>query len=308
MSGSPAIWRPPNTPRKIKPDAGIYSMDPNRHMFPKCSLEPLFRALSLTQPELRMNDIDLVTDRRNLRLLLGFVSGKKSSFRIEVEVVNNTILFFCWTPRTFTHISGFKGYGHEFEKASTCRPRGVKDSMTHNRVIRYMFGDVKIILRYEVDGCTGSNNDIRRGISASKSDKTPTGYTVLRWGNLVAPSRIIEIKTGAVGKNLDVSRNIEQLWFSQTPIFCAGHYDETGTFTRITKKNALKMGNLERLEENNQEQLKKLAALLQVIVELARTATWRKCALISSEGTLKIFNLVCQKNKGLPVDLQSMWE
>lgn len=179
--------------------------------------------------------------------------------------------------------------------------------MTHNRVIRYMFGDVKIILRYEVDGCTGSNNDICRGISASKSDKTPTGYTVLRWGNSVALSRIIEIKT-AVGKNLDVSRNTEQLWFSQTPIFCAGHYDETGTFTSITKKNVLKMGNLERLEENHQEQLKKLAALLRVIVELARTATWRKCALISSEGTLKIFSLVCQENKGLPVDLQSMWE
>ena len=283
-------------------------MDPNRHVFPKCPLEPLFRALSLTQPGLKMNDIDLVSDRRNLRVLLGFVSGKKSPFRIDVEVVNNTVLFYCWTPKPLTYINGFAGYGHEFEKASTCRPRGVKDSMTHTRAIRYMFGDVKIILRYEVDGCTGFDDDLRRGMPAPRSNKTPTGYTVLRWGNLVAPSRIIEIKTGAVGKSLDVSKNIEQLWFSQTPILCAGHYDETGTFTSITKRNILRMGKLKEWEESHQEQLKKLAALLRVIVELARTATWKKCALVSSQGTLKIFSLVDQNEKGLPVDLQSMWE
>lgn len=283
-------------------------MDPNRHVFPKCPLEPLFRALSLTQPGMKMNDIDLVTDRRNLRVLLGFVSGKKSSFRIDVEVVNDTVLFYCWTPKALTYINGFAGYGHEFEKASTCRPRGVKDSMTHNRAIRYMFGDVKIILRYEVDGCTGFDDDIRRGMPTPRSNKTPTGYTVLRWGHLVAPSRIIEIKTGAVGKNLDVSKNTEQLWFSQTPILCAGHYDETGTFTSITKRNIMRMGKLGEWEESHQEQLKKLAALLRVIVELARTATWKKCALVSSQGTLKIFSMVDQNEKGLPVDLQSMWE
>lgn len=283
-------------------------MDPNRHVFPKCPLEPLFRALSLTQPGMKMNDIDLVTDRRNLRALLGFVSGKKSSFRIDVEVVNNTVLFYCWTPKALTYINGFAGYGHEFEKASTHRPKEAKDSMTHNRVIRYMFGNVRIILRYEVDGCTGFDDDVRRVMPEPRSDKTPTGYTVLKWGNLVAPSRIIEIKTGVVGKNLDVSKNTEQLWFSQTPILCAGHYDGTGTFTSITKRNVLRMGKLKEWEESHQEQLEKLAALLRVIVELARAATWTKCALVSSQGTLKIFSLVDQNDKGLPIDLQSMWE
>ena len=42
-----------------------------------------------------MNDIDLVTDRRNLRLLLGFASGRKSSLHVDVEVVNGTVLFYC---------------------------------------------------------------------------------------------------------------------------------------------------------------------------------------------------------------------
>lgn len=49
----------------------------------------------LTQPGMKMNDIDLVTDRRNLRLLLGFASGRKSSLHVDVEVVNGTVLFYC---------------------------------------------------------------------------------------------------------------------------------------------------------------------------------------------------------------------
>ncbi|KAE8163791.1 hypothetical protein BDV40DRAFT_132392 [Aspergillus tamarii] len=308
VPGSPSIWRPPNTPRKVKADAGKYQLDPNRHVFPKCSLEPLFRALSLTQPTMKLNDIDLVTDRRNLRLLLGFVSGKKGPFRIDVEVVNSTVLFSCWTPRATSYVKGFHGYGHEFEKASTRQPKTVRDSLTHNRIIRYMFGDVKIIMRYEVDGCTGSDKDIRMTMPASEVQMTPTGYTVLKCGKLVAPSRIIEIKTGGVGKNLDISKNIEQLWFSQTPFFCAGFYEEGGNFTSITKKNYLKLGRLQNWEENHQEQLKKLATLLRVIVELAKAAAWKKFALVSSEGTLKVFGLTNQNDKGLPVDLHTMWE
>ncbi|BAE59664.1 unnamed protein product [Aspergillus oryzae RIB40] len=264
VPGSPSIWRPPNTPRKVKADAGKYQMDPNRHVFPKCSLEPLFRALSLTQPNMKLNDIDLVTDRRNLRLLLGFVS--------------------------------------------TRQPKAVRNSLTHNRIIRYMFGDVKIIMRYEVDGCTGSDKDIRTAMPISEVQRTPTGYTVLKCGQLVSPSRIIEIKTGAAGKNLVISKNTEQLWFSQTPFLCAGHYDEVGNFTSITKKNHLKLGTLQKWENSHQEQLKKLATLLRVIVELAKAAAWKKFALVSSENTLKVFGLTNQNDKGLPVDLHSMWE
>ncbi|EIT77064.1 hypothetical protein BDV35DRAFT_193153, partial [Aspergillus flavus] len=308
VPGSPSIWRPPNTPRKVKADAGKYQMDPNRHVFPKCSLEPLFRALSLTQPNMKLNDIDLVTDRRNLRLLLGFVSAKKNTFRIDVEVVNNTVLFSCWTPKAVNYVKGFHGYGHEFEKVSTRQPKAVRNSLTHNRIIRYMFGDVKIIMRYEVDGCTGSDKDIRTAMPISEVQRTPTGYTVLKCGQLVSPSRIIEIKTGAAGKNLVISKNTEQLWFSQTPFLCAGHYDEVGNFTSITKKNHLKLGTLQKWENSHQEQLKKLATLLRVIVELAKAAAWKKFALVSSENTLKVFGLTNQNDKGLPVDLHSMWE
>ncbi|KAE8375357.1 hypothetical protein BDV26DRAFT_267987 [Aspergillus bertholletiae] len=308
VPGSPPIWRPPNTPRKVKPDAGKYQMDPNRHVFPKSPLEPLFRALLLTRPNLNLNDIDLVTDRRNLRLLLGFVSGKKGPLRIDVEVVNGTVLFSTWTQRAVSFVTGFHGYGHEFEKVATRQPKGVKDSVTHNRVVRYMLGDVKMIMRYEVDGCTGSDKDIYMAMPISQVQQTPTGYTVLNCGKLVAPSRIIEIKTGAVGKNLDISKNMEQLWFSQTPNLCAGHYNEGGNFTSITKKNYLKLGRLQKWEENHQEQLRKLAALLRVIVELAKAAAWKNFALVSSEGTLKIYSMVNQSDKGLPVDLHAMWK
>lgn len=307
--GSPSVWKPATAPKKVKPDAGVYLRDPARHVFPNFPLEPLFRALCVTRPTMKLNDIDLVTDRRNLRLLLGFVSGSTSSFRIGVDVIKNTMLFSCWTPKAKTYVDRFQGYGYEFEKAYTRRPSDVEDSITHNRAICYTLGDVKMILRYEVDGCIHSNRERHKKLNSSDRDThtTPTGFTVIGWGKLIDPCRIIEIKTGRLGRSLDNSKNLEQLWFADTPILCTGKYDESGRFTDISEEDCLKSGKLGEWEQNHQQELKRLAALLRLLVDLARTASLTNCALILSEGKLKIFDLVDQNEKGLPADLESLW-
>ncbi|KAE8356023.1 hypothetical protein BDV28DRAFT_154904 [Aspergillus coremiiformis] len=308
VPGSPPIWSPPKTPRKLKPDEGRYPIDANRFVFRHCPLEPVFRALSLTRPRMRLTDIDLVTDRRNLRLLLAFVAGKKNVFRIDAEQVHNTTLFTSWTPRAVCYFRGEDGYGHEFERAATRPPRGFRDSIAHHRVIRYRFGDVNLILRHEVDACTGSAEEIRRVMPTSETRVTPTGYTVLKGGAFVAPSRVVEIKTRPAGKLVRVSRATEQLWFSQTPVLGIGVYDGTGTFTKIVERDVSRTGVLKTWEENHQVQLKMLAALLRAVVELGRTSGWKRYALVASDETVKIFNLADQVGQGLPVDLRYLWE
>lgn len=284
-------------------------MDPIRHAFPKCPLEPLLRALATTQPDFNMEEIDLVTDRRNLRLLLAFVGGKKSAFRIDIEVVHSTVLFSCWTPNNTRFVKGFGGYGCEFEKASTRKPNGLRESVTHNRAIRYNFGGIKAVVRFEVDACTGPIRDIPRTMSLSNKYQTPTGYTVLTRGYIVEPSRIVEIKTGPVGKNLEVSKNIAQLWFSQTPILCEGHYDRNGIFSEVTKKDLMQEGKLTRWEEDNREKLRKLVQVIQMVAGMVRAAPQNKYALVLPAGanTLKVYEVANQCDKGVPKDLLAMW-
>jgi hypothetical protein len=308
--GSPPVWAPATGSKKLKPDAGKYIMDPSRHVFPKCPLEPLLRALVTTQPDFNMKDIDLVTDRRNLRLLLAFVSGQKSAFRIDVEVVRCTVLFSCWTPNSTRFVMGFEGYGHEFEKASTRQPSGLGESMTHNRVICYVLGGVKIMVRFEVDACIGSKRDTSRTMSVSNKDQTPTGYTVLTRGHIVEPSRIVEIKTGPAGKNLAISKNIAQLWFSQTPILCTGQYSSSGVFSEVTQKDLMREGKLAKWEEDNREKLGKLVRVIEMIVEVVRTVPRGKCALIlpAGDNVLKIYDVTNQGDKGIPKDLLAMWK
>jgi hypothetical protein len=307
--GFPSVWTPATGPKRIKRDAGKYLMDPNRHVFPKCPLEPLLRALVTTQPDFNMKDIDLVTDRRNLRLLLAFVGGQKGAFRIDVEVVQSTVLFSCWTPRSTSFVKGFEGHGHEFEKASTRKHNGVGESVIHNRVIRYVLRGVKVIVRYEVDACIGSAKDISRKMPVSNKYQTPTGYTIVTRGYIVEPSRIVEIKTGPVGKCLEVSRNMAQLWFSQTPILCAGHYGKNGVFSEVTEKDLMREGKLAKWEKDNREKLSKLVRVIEMIAEVVRTAPRNKCALVlpAGDNALKIYNVTDQYDKGIPKDLLAMW-
>ncbi|GAA83582.1 hypothetical protein AKAW_01697, partial [Aspergillus luchuensis IFO 4308] len=156
VPGTPSIYKPPTTPMHIPPDAGKYILDPNSLIFPNCTMEPLLRAISITttttsKPKVNLTTTDLITDRRNLRLLLGFVSSSKKPFRIDVEVIHSTVLLSLWTSSKTNFVGQFQGYGHSFEKASTWNPRYIRGSIIHNRAVRYTLGGIHILLRYEVD-------------------------------------------------------------------------------------------------------------------------------------------------------------
>jgi hypothetical protein len=86
------------------------------------SLTPLFAALEVMAPAYSLLPVSLVTDRNSLRKLFDFVSATKcfpSWWRIEVEVVENTMIFTRWEKDSYLLVTGSldSGYGHEFEKA-----------------------------------------------------------------------------------------------------------------------------------------------------------------------------------------------
>ncbi|KAL2826089.1 hypothetical protein BDW59DRAFT_179662 [Aspergillus cavernicola] len=292
VPGSPSIWIPPMAPFNVRADSGKYITDPNAYIFPRGPLEPLFRAILALNVNFQMDGIDLVTDRRNIRLLLGFVSGSKKPFRINVEMVeSSTLLFSIWSPKKINFVQGFGGYGREYEKSFTRNPRYVRSSIIHNRVIRYTLGTLRIILRFEVDACMPSPST-KNNRTTKKSMHTPTGITVVSAGDLVASSGIVEIKTGPVGKQLDNSKTLEQMWFSQTPILCTGHYQSNGTFLPPKVTEVEKSGKLAGWEERNQDAIQKLIRVLEMIRQTVENVSQKKCALVhEGNRVLKVYTV-----------------
>ncbi|PWY94974.1 hypothetical protein BO94DRAFT_507803 [Aspergillus sclerotioniger CBS 115572] len=305
VPGTPAIWKPVTTPRKLKPDAGKYILDPNGLVFPKFAMEPLLRAIAVTQPRMKLNDVDLITDRRNLRLLLAFVSGQKKEFRINVEVVESTVFLSTWAPVKTNFVSKFEGYGHEFESVSTWKPRYIRDSIIHARSVGYTLGGIKMLLRFEVDACMPARKHSGGGVAPIEA---PTGIKVVNEGTLVGPSRIVEIKTGPVAKRLDFAKNMAQMWFSQTPFLCKGNYEADGTFLPAEERNVEKEGRLAKWEEDNKEKIQKLVRVLQKIFEVVRCVPHR-CALVhEGDNTLKVYQDGNPGHRGIPEDLLAMWD
>lgn len=108
------------------------------------------------RPNFDMMPIDLVTDRNSLRKLLRFVSGKiPQDWRIDVDIVENTIFFTRWEENQIQIITGAKesGYGHEFEKAFLTYDSDLRQSSGHHRIVRYNLGGIECMVRFEVDGC-----------------------------------------------------------------------------------------------------------------------------------------------------------
>jgi hypothetical protein len=116
--------------------------------------------LYLSHPSFDIASIDVVTDRNNIRKLLGLINSrwsnyKQENFTIHVEVINNTAIFCREETKTVEYIGPdeFRGYGHSFEKK--CTRRQVRGSTGHHRTISYSFGGLKLVVRFEADGYVG---------------------------------------------------------------------------------------------------------------------------------------------------------
>ncbi|MCJ1312719.1 hypothetical protein MMC25_006395 [Agyrium rufum] len=164
VPGSPARWSPPRLPRQLMKDSGLLYIAQNAARHPECPLEPLFRALYITQPSFDIRSIDVMTDRNNVRKLLSFVDPSSSrngleAFTINIEMVKDTAIFSRDETKTteFVGPDEFRGYGHEFEKAYTT-PK-IVNSTGHHRIISYRFGDLTFIIRHETDGYVQGNRN-----------------------------------------------------------------------------------------------------------------------------------------------------
>ncbi|KAF2788269.1 geranylgeranyl pyrophosphate synthetase [Melanomma pulvis-pyrius CBS 109.77] len=329
VPGIPPLWVPFKGSRQLKKDSGLVFIDQNADRHPSCPLEPLFRALYLTNPNFDIDSVDVVTDRNNLRKLLGFVNPDSAKnglepFTIKVEMSRGTALFCRQEPSTreFINAREFRGYGHEFEKAYT--KAGISDSSGHHRIISYRFGGLNFIVRHETDGyinkempSDGKRSDkdslaaLLDSLSLSSSaapSRAPlpseSKLVIEQEGSMVPLNSTLEIKTRVSHKRIPFHEVAAQLWVSQTPNLVRA-YHARGRFQEAELEEV--SAKLAKWEKDNQEHLRRLAALIAEIIKCVQGCGGRAVVRYDATKDKMVLSQMNDGGKMLPEDIYSKW-
>jgi len=331
VPGSPARWSPPAAPRRLNKDSGLIYIAQNAARHPQSPLEPLFRALYVTNPAFDIRSTDVVTDRNNIRKLLSFINpgstrNGREPFTMNIETTKNTAIF-CRDEAKITEYLGpheFRGFGHEFEKAYTTAE--VDGSTGHHRIISYRFGDLNFIVRHETDGYvdthtrTSSSNvktvtqddlsNLLGTLSLSSAQTSPSitcagsKLMIKEDGQPVPLESTLEIKTRVSHKPLDFEEVAPQLWASQTPKLVRA-YHRNGTFQRPVVEDVTAVTKI--WEERKQSDLRRLAALIRKIVNHVKECGGNAVLKYNVEGD-KLVVSKAERKAMLPKDLYSKWD
>ena len=325
--GSPATWSPPAHRRKLAPDKGEVFIDQNAARYSSFPLEVMFRAIYEMQPEINLDDVDVVICRNTMAKLFDFVTMNSKNFEIDVDIIGDKAVFTRKERKTTEVIDEFRGFGHTFPEEFTKWDSEVKGSSSHHRVARYTFGDLNYLLRFESDcyladkavnvkeaplagqGSKAGLVDTMALLSSSNTlrfgEVRPTtncGLVVRNGGREVDQAAAAEIKTRAAHKVLDMDSVLPRLWISQTPNLIAA-YHKGGRFDDVQVLDVRK--DISRWEERNSGNLRKLNTLIRRIIDTVQKSVAMKCRVRGSEGgNLEIWELDSSHESALPYDLR----
>ena len=138
--------------RKLPEDSGEYFRDPNAARYPKSPVEPGIRALLKMRPDFDLRALDVVACGSTLGNLLRFARSIDWNFRLDVELVEDTLFLIRKEHSPTELIDDVRGFGHTFPETNTSWNKQVKGSVSHQRLISYSIGELKCLVRSESDG------------------------------------------------------------------------------------------------------------------------------------------------------------
>ena len=326
FTGAPGTWTEPILPVTLEKDVGLRYVDENASQYPDLPLEPLFRAIYTINPEYDPKQIDLVTDRNNLGKLVNVISGiRLNDFRIDIELVGNTLLFQRWERFNEDCVSSsdFKGFWKRFEQILTTYPADLRNSSSNHRIIQSTLGQITILLRFvgkaylpESVATTSPNpiHNLNAAIQAIQLNTSGTNLRVLRGGVEVPHQALVELKSRAWKNPLNYEDPdfMFQLWIAQVENLKSGYYVRGGQFIKIEDKNFREEGQFGKFEEQNGQMLKKLVCLVENIREMVREHKSKLAVLLYERevGEMQLYSYDAGTTIKhlLPFDLLSKWE
>ncbi|KAF2491446.1 hypothetical protein BU16DRAFT_552210 [Lophium mytilinum] len=307
-------------PQTLAPDAGPQFVDQNTFRVPKHPFEPAFQALSAMNPNVRLDDVDIVANRNSLRKLLDFAAGRgQEPFCMGLHMVKDT-LFISRKERnaqSMIHGAPNSGYGHSFEKAVTTAEDGLGDSSSHHRVIRYRLGHLDCVVRFEVDAYyeatddAGAANSIQEPVdhittkmgqlAVQKPHRSPTGkdtMQVIMAGLPVSSHKLAELKAR---KSEKLNATMPQLWFGRTPYLLTGKHIDGVVHSISTTHAKLQFAAWETVNQHTLRKLVRLLAELKRIVN--KTEKGAAILLCENKGAPLRLLEAKKENHVLPEDM-----
>ncbi|KAI9807570.1 MAG: hypothetical protein M1825_005510 [Sarcosagium campestre] len=328
VPGAPAVWSPPAEPRRLQPDSGRVFVDQNAARCAASPMEPMFRALYEAHPRYDFDDHDAVLCRNCMGKLFDYVSSNSKDFEMDVEIVDKVAIFVRKEKKSTETIVGFRGFGHTFPEEYTGWEADVKGSSAHHRIAQFELAGSKYLLRFESDAYIPTKTSQTKTQSPEHLDENKVGMDALislpdsakvalnidekqpstasrlevrREGHYVEQDAVAEIKTRAAYKTLDMDGVLPRLWISQTPNLIVGYYKKS-QFNDVRVQDM--RDDVKKWEEQNEAKIKKLSALIKMIIGIVQKTASKKCRLRNySSGKLQIWELDTNYQSALPSDL-----
>jgi len=264
--------------------------------------------------------------------LIRFANSNERTFRFYVEMVGNTVFLVRKENSPTEPIEGVRGYGHTFPEAYTSWEADVKNSVSHQRLIQYVFGGLRCLVRCESDGylkdhahsesqqlpTSSSSSEPSRddGLSSllhaaesiAVGEKVPNEtaeLTVRSAGHKVPQTAIFDLKTRSARREIDMEEVYPRLWVSQTPKFIIA-YHNSGQFNDIQVQD---LGDsIHDWEKMNRELLHRFNKILRQLIDFAKQSECHKVEVRRiAMGPLQIRKQGEDCWNALPPDLKAKW-
>ncbi len=284
--------------------------------------------------------VDIVACGSTLGNLRRFVSGEEYSFRFLVEKVGNTVFFTRRENSPTEVLVNLKGYGQSFPEAYTTWDLVAKGSYSHHRVLKYQFGGLKFLVRYNADGYLPAgaqdaalrgarpwralrdptrappaidDNLVRNfsaaGVSSASPGATSRRLAVEKGGDVVDQSIVFDLKTRAVwkkDKEDTLAIELPRLWVAQVPNFVLA-YHKHGIFSDIKIRDVRQ--EVKNWERNHVADLSRLAALLHRIIEAVSAHPTGKMEVYHTKlGPLEFLEQLPGAGDALSSRTKALWE
>ncbi|KAF4963619.1 hypothetical protein FSARC_8404 [Fusarium sarcochroum] len=290
VPGEPSRYVSRPIPLSLLQDKGVYCIDQNSDKNPQYPFEVVFRAMKVMKPGFKFDDIDIVINRNTLRKLLQFCEDtSRHSWRIDLYLVGNTLVVERHEKSTIETLgkAPYTVFGHNFERAVTMPPTGMRNSVGHHRVLRYDLGGLNCAVRFEVDAAYRKTTDMsatvaqggpQQPISEAQDSSASHRLTIVPHGIVTPHEQAAEIKSIRHG-GVPLNVMLPQLWFGRTRYLIRGFHD-WGDFSSIQVDNV--NNELKQWEEadKNQDSLRKVAGILGQMREIVKNSETKSCAVI----------------------------
>lgn len=263
--------------------------------------------------------------------LIRFANSDERTFRFYVELIGNTLFLVRKENSPRQLIEGVRGYGHTFPEAYTSWEADVKNSVSHQRIVKYVFGGLRCLVRCESDGYLKDSADPKgqqlpksfNSLELSRDDglssllhseslavgeKVPNetaDLTITSAGHEVPQTAIFDLKTRSARREIEMEEVCQHLWVSQTPNFIIA-YHQSGQFNDIQVQD---LGDsIREWEKRNKEMLHRFNAVLRQLISFAKQSQCHKVEVRRvATGPLQIRTQAEECWNALPPNLKAKW-